>query len=333
MRSRGLILFVVLNLIVTVGAVFLVLTLMDNQQSSSTLIEYRTVQVIITATRDPNETPRVLIVTSTPQPGEIVLPTGIVDPSALRPTESTPSPQTTLDPTLIAQNPALAETNSALPQGCIPHALEEGENPAILAEEFNTDVNSILLVNGLTEADAAFLQIGQILIIPLEGCPLAALVVTEVADSSVDTGTSVADADATDESVATEDPNATPTPTITPTITLPPTAVNAQIEIVEVRSPGDITAEAVVIRNNGRTVNITGWTLSDLDGNTFTFPERNLFSQAGITVYSRVGTSTTLINYWGQSEAVWGEAGDVVILSDANGVVQAVYRIPIPQDL
>src|SRR5690606_27523646 len=104
-----------------------------------------------------------------------------------------------------------------------------------------------------------------VLTIPLEGCSL----VPEVAqtdDETEATGTG-ADGDETPENEGTPEPEITDTPTITPTITLAPTASagNAQVEIVEVTGAGDITAEAIVIFNSGRNVNLNGWTLIDLD--------------------------------------------------------------------
>jgi hypothetical protein len=113
----------------------------------------------------------------------------------------------------------------------------------------------------------------------------------------------------------------------TPTLALPAIANDFQMEIVEVMSPGDITAEGVVIRNHGGTIDITSWTLSDTQGNTFTFPEQLLFSNASLTIFTRVGQDTPVSLYWGLSQAVWGEPGDIVILIDMDGVVQAVFLL------
>jgi formylglycine-generating enzyme required for sulfatase activity len=115
--------------------------------------------------------------------------------------------------------------------------------------------------------------------------------------------------------------------TVRPTITLPPTAANAVINIVEVVRPGDVTAEGVSIRYTGNIVSIGGWTLSDADGNTYTFAEQRLFQNAQITLYTRVGTNTPVALYWGRDTAVFA-AGDTVTLRDAQGNVQSTYRIP-----
>jgi hypothetical protein len=80
-------------------------------------------------------------------------------------------------------------------------------------------------------------------------------------------------------------------------------------------------------------VDITGWTLTDSEGNEFIFPEQLLFSNASVTIYTRVGQDTPVVLFWGQNEPVWGEPGDVVTLADADGVVQSVLRLEAPVEL
>ena len=60
-----------------------------------------------------------------------------------------------------------------------------------------------------------------------------------------------------------------------------------------------ITAEAVKIHNNGQTVNVTGWTLSDSQGTTYDFPSDQLiFSNADVTVYTRDERNTPVVFFW-----------------------------------
>ncbi len=352
MRPRALLIFILLNVLVTTGVAFAIISLFGGRESASQVVQFATVEVIITATRDPNVTPERIIITATPRPGEVSqIPTGVLDATAAgntggnpgdttpggdgdsAATSGTPITGSTIDPALLESDPGLASTAAALPANCILHTLVEGEFPSLLAEQYGTDVNSILFVNGLNEEDAAFLQIGQVLIIPLADCPLDAIPTPDTADTTgdeADTGTE--EVTGTDEAGVSESltPAVTPSPTVTATITLPPTAADAQLEIVEVKAPGDVTAEAVVIRNNGRNVTLTGWTLSDLEGNVYTFPERNLFSNGEITLFTGVGQNTAVVMYQGADRAIFGEPGDVVTLRDANGVVQAVYRITGP---
>lgn len=279
------------------------------------------VPVIVTATIDPNATPLVVIVTATPLPGSIgALPTGILE------TER-PGVQTapTLDPEILGANAALQQTATALPENCILHTVESGDTPFGIAEIYGANGFALMEVNGLTEELASRLQIGDVLIVPLEGCSLTR---ADVVGGETDAETT-AEAAAEGTAEVTVDPQAT----VRPTLTLPPTAVNAQVEIIGVVNPGDITAEGVEIRNRGGAVDLNGWTLSDGDGNTFTFPAQRVFTNAQITVYTRSGTNTPIALYWGQRAAVFGEPGDVVTLADARGVVQSTFRLETPVSL
>ncbi|MCL4251367.1 MAG: LysM domain-containing protein [Anaerolineae bacterium] len=260
-----------------------------------------TVVVIVTATPDLNATIPVRIVTATPQPGES---------RTTPPGTSTGTPM----PTILEASESFAETATALPEFCLPHILKEGDTPFGIAEMYQADPFRLLEVNGLDEASTAFLQVGDVLIVPLDGCPLGLPV----------TGAPTEDALTPTPALT---PSAAAVATITPTITLAPTAANAVIRIVEVLNVGDVTAEAMTIRNTGQITNIANWTLSDDDGNTYTFAEQRLFTNAQITLYTRIGTNSPVALYWGRDQAVF-EPGDVITLRDAAGAVQATYRVP-----
>jgi hypothetical protein len=288
--------------------------------SQSAAPQVVTVPIIITATRDINATEVVRIVTATPLPGSVgPLPTGILETT--NPTISV----ATLDPELLGADAALQETVTSLPENCIPHAIQEGDTPFGIAEVYGVSGLDIMEINGLTEETATQLQIGDVLIVPLEGCPLTP---EDVLTAQGEDATEEASAEITEEATEGVEITNTPSPTVVPTITLPPTAVNAQIEIVRVISAGDITAEGVEIRNLGGVVNMTGWTLTDSEGNIFTFPEQRLFTNGLVTVYTRVGQNTPIALFWGQSEAVWGDEGDSIVLANAEGEAQASLRLP-----
>jgi hypothetical protein len=99
------------------------------------------------------------------------------------------------------------------------------------------------------------------------------------------------------------------------------------VQIVEVLSPGDITAEGVRIVNVGNAVSVAGWTITDAQGNEFVLPEQRLFTNGSVTIYTRPGEDTPIVFYWGRSTAVWGDVDDVVTLRDANGRVQSSVRV------
>ena len=327
MRRRSWLPFIILNVIISAGVALGLFSILQQQApASQQIVTPLIVEIVVTATRDLNATEAVRVITTTPLPGTIVanaIPTGLLETPNL-----TSNPVSTIDPAIIGENTALQETATALPPGCILHTLQDGEFPSSVAELYGASVFDLMEVNGLDDESATFLQVGEVLIVPLEGCPLTREDIVTL--EPTDEGASAASADeATEESTA----DVTGQPTVRPTLTLPPTAADAQVTLVEVVGAGDVTAEGIVIRNTGSTVDMTGWTLTDTQGNTFTFPEQLLFSNASVTVFTRVGQDTPVALYWGESEAIWGEPGDVATLSDADGVAQSILRLEAPVDL
>ncbi len=333
MRRRTLIMFVVLNVLISLAVVLAVVNFLSpGAQPAGTSQVVITVPILVTATTDLNATPRVVVVTATPLPGQVIVPPSVLDNSgttvAQAPTqEGIGGAQPLNIGDANASEPGAAST--VLPENCIPHALVEGDTPFGVAVQYGADPFRLMEVNGLNDETATFLQIGDVLIVPLEGCPLtAATPAAPTSEVPEDTTPTVESAEGTAE--ATSDTTAAPT--VRPTITLPPTAASAQVEIAEVQAAGDITAEGVVIRNNGSNVNLLDWTLSDGQGNTYTFTERILFSRGLVTIYSRVGQDTAIALFWNRNQAAF-EAGDTVTLRDARGTVQGSFRVPETQDL
>ena len=344
MRRRSLIIFVIINVFVSLGVVLIVLSALNPREDGGAQPILVTVPLIITATENPNATPEVIIITATPRPGEVILPTDLQTEIALG---ETGVPIPTIDATLLEGDAALQSTTTAMPTNCIPYVLQEGDTPFAIAVEYGVDPQEFMAVNGLDDESASFLQIGQVLIVPLEGCELTSISLsasqtatflptntrtptgTLPSPSPTATETQPASATATRTPVPnTETPSLTPTPSRTPTVTIPPTAENAQVEIVQVRDPGNVTAEGVEIRNNGPVIDLSGWTLTDSSGNTYTFPdERRLFQGGLLTVYSRVGEDTAIALFWDRTEAVWS-SGETVTLLDDEEDAQSVFQIP-----
>ncbi|MCA9905193.1 MAG: lamin tail domain-containing protein [Anaerolineae bacterium] len=329
MQRRSLILFVLFNILISLGVALGVIWYMNSRSPAAAPAQLITVEIRITNTPDLSATVPVRIITATPQPGAIqntpaevaILPTDLLTDTG----NNLGTPLPTIDAQALEQSAALAETATALPAFCIPHVLKEGDTPFGVAEIYQADPFRLLEVNGLDENTSAFLQVGDVLIVPLDGCPLGLPVTAAPTETPTEEGQ-------TPTPSFTPPPtaeSATNTPTITtqPTITLAPTAANAVIRIVEVLNVSDVTAEAVTIRNTGQITNIANWTLSDDDGNTYTFAEQRLFTNAQITLYARIGTNSPVALYWGRDQAVF-EPGDVITLRDAAGAVQATYRIP-----
>jgi len=351
-RGRSPLIFIILNVVISAAVALGLVNLLgggDGGGSSSQIVPV-TVQILVTPTPDPDgDATRIAsAVDATIEVLTVDAGTRSVDlpPDILTDLPGTPG---------SSDSAAVPNTSegASVPGECIVHALAEGENPAALSEEYGVTVSAILLANNLTEDDARFLQIGDELVIPVEGCPIDQLVpptetptITPTASETLppeeltqaveatdaaETETRLPTATETGTATATqtESPSETPTPTATSTATpaLAPTAVDAQVQIVEVLSPGDITAEGVRIVNVGNAVSVAGWTITDAQGNEFVLPEQRLFTNGSVTIYTRPGEDTPIVFYWGRSTAVWGEEDDVVTLRDANGRVQSSVRV------
>ena len=327
MKGRGLFSVILLNIILSAGVAWGIITIFGNSQSSSQIVPI-TVQVRITNTPDViaegtrvaqvvNATVTAVLGTfSSTQAPEIDLPPDIAQELQAQPT---------INPEVLAANPQAQSLSENLPAGCILHEIQSGDTPFGIAEQYGANGFNIMLANGLTEETAANLQIGQVLIIPLGDCPLENFINT--------TPTVEPTAEVTQTLEGTSDaPAVTTTPTVTPTATLSlaPTAVNAKVEIVRVLKAGDITLEGLEIQNRGEAVNLSGWTLTDAEGNVFEFPEQLLFTNGIVTVYTRAGEDTPIALFWGRSSAVWSVGTDVATLKNASGEVQSTVRITTP---
>jgi LysM repeat protein len=314
MRRRSLLAVIILNVIVTFLVTFITLSVYNRVVPVPTQ-RYATVPpLIITATTDPNTTPKVVIITATPGAGV----TQIADQPTSDGLSATQAPTgsglQTLDPALLPTSAAAVDTAQSITltpagiatdaNGCQTYALKAGDTAGSIASAFNVPLPDLMRANNLTDRDLTRLQIGQVLVIPLNGCGLT----------------------------ATESPTETPTKFIVPTplatTTLAPTASQAKVEISRVINPGDITSEGIELHNiSGAVLPMQGWTLSDSKGDTFTFPDYRMFNSGRVTIYTRSGTNTPIVLYWGQARAVWSSPDEVITLKDAKGEVQASLRV------
>jgi len=336
-RIVPMLLFLILVFIVALGGTFLGTKLFGSNSAegarSASVPQVVTVELIITTT--PNPSPQVIIVTATNQVGQVELPDGLNVAGSVSGSE----PDATIDPenlgasgaTIDSAAQAAASDGTSLPENCIPHSIVDGDTPFGVAEQYGANPFLLMEANNLTDDTASLLQIGDVIIVPLEGCPVD-LPPTETPTPAPSDTPDPDSITATPES--TEEPTSEFTPTLeaSPTITLAPTAENAQIEIIDVEGIGDITAEGIRLRNTGNTINVTGWKLTDTQGNEFSFPEQLLFSNAEVTIYTRNGTNTPVALFWGLDEPVW-EEGDVLTLTDSTDLIQANLRLPEEIDL
>jgi phosphatidylserine/phosphatidylglycerophosphate/cardiolipin synthase-like enzyme len=102
---------------------------------------------------------------------------------------------------------------------------------------------------------------------------------------------------------------------------------DVRITYIEYNPPGDdVAGEYVVIQNQGGLSQVmTGWTLSDEAGHTYTFPTFTLQSGATVRVWTKSGSDTSIDLYWGRGAAVWTNTGDCAYLQDSVGTLIDTY--------
>jgi LysM repeat protein len=324
MSRRVLIGFLFLNVIVTLAVAWAVISF-DRSRRPAEVREGPTQIVILTATPLPGAEyqpaelistidtlhltgtaiaqvpPDVVVISPTPDPANplaLIVPdetiVATLDPAVLPPIPTDLPPGT---PTVTPQD-----------DGCLRHVIVSGDTIFAIAQKYGVFPGDVLLANNLGEND--LLRVDDVLIIPVEGC--AALI--------------------------TPSPSPLPTNTpfqltrIAPTVTLAPTAVNAQVEITNVRFSGDVNSEEVEIRNLGNVVNLQGWQLVNENGDAFLFPEFRMQRGSLVRLFSRQGQNTPAALYWGRETPAWAE-GDTVTLLDSSGNVQSTFRIGETQPL
>ncbi|MBE9524091.1 MAG: lamin tail domain-containing protein [Chloroflexi bacterium] len=173
-----------------------------------------------------------------------------------------------------------------------PHKVQADETLGEIAQIYGVDVETLLELNGKTNADS--LGAGEIIYVP----------------------------------VATHElPEATSVPDNT---SAPSVEVNndTDIKIDSVIGVGDLGTERVVLKNMGETrTSMDGWQLQDADGNIYIFSQATLYGNGAITLNTRSNVDTSLELFWGLSEAAW-QVGEFVTLFDVNGSEVDRYQIP-----
>ena len=304
MSRRSLPLFLILNALVTFAVMLLFNMFLTGQPSAAPTPPVQMLQVVVTATPDPNQPPAVTVVVVTATGSRLAAqPTTGLDPNVptLDPAQLPPSLNT---PAVSANSAGETSTPaqdviSTDPNGCPLYTIKAGDFPGRVANQFGVAVGDLLAANDLTEQDATRLQIGQTLVIPVNGCGLKP------------TG------------APTETPTKIVVPTKPATATLAPTSASTELEVVQVINAGDITSEGVEIRNRSQdVVEIANWTLSDGQGNTFTFPSYQMFGGRRVIIYTRAGSNTPVALFWGLTKPVWNAPNAVITITDDKGVVK-----------
>jgi LysM repeat protein len=340
MSRRALIGFIFLNIVVSLGMVFLALTLwsklVDENEADPQSQVPDTRQLVVTATQRPGELPSSALlgtisaleselsgIASNPRTpdGSGIVPTRPNDDDKL-PTfapSSMPAGVPTLNPTIIAQVTLPFGDNNAtddgsdtgddgddlsVPDGCERYTVQSGDTCIALADRFEVDLNGLIVLNQL-DANCATLRLDQVILIPSESCA--------------------------PPPTSTTAPTVTNTPfaigTFSITNTPQSTATNASVQIRQVQNFGDVTLEQVDIQNTGgEVVNLLNWSLRDADGNVFTFPD--LLMQPGqiVKVFTRTGSNTPAALFWNRNTPMW-TLGESAILQNGDGEPQSTFTV------
>lgn len=123
--------------------------------------------------------------------------------------------------------------------------------------------------------------------------------------------------------------SAPPIPTATPTATptrVPYTGPDVRIAewcsdfIAAGSEDSDPTYEHVCVQNHDTVAaDLTNWSIQDLIGHSYTFPEFSLNPATHVRVHTGSGENTATDLYWGRGSAVWNNEGDTVFLYDSSG--------------
>jgi len=219
-------------------------------------------------------------------------------------TPTTPTPPPTLPATGEAvSTPTAPSIASPTPSGPLLYTIQEGDTLGAIARTYGVSIEELMAANGITDPNV--LHVGQTLAIPISPPP---------------TPTTGPHAETPPETFPTAVSLPTPLPTLTPSG--PPL-----VEIGQVLGSGDLATEVVIVRNRGGAVSLERWTLSDAEGNTFTFPAITLFADTQVRVHSTTGSSTPSDLYWGRATPAWN-GGELITMRDATGNVVDTYIVP-----
>lgn len=234
-------------------------------------------------------------------------------------TFATFTPKPTMTP-LVSPTEAIIITPTTLPQPPNPagptatirsevYQVKTGDTLGIIANQFQVTVNDLIILNELSDPDT--LSIGQELLIPLEPLPTPVPHPTQTEPPPTLTETPFL---------------STNTPSLEDT-TIPQTA-QPQVFIASVIGLGDLDTERVVLSRSGSgELSLAGWQLSDSNGNTFTFPQLNLYQDGAVNLHTRQGLNTVVDLFWGLDHAIWSQ-GEKVTLKDPQGEVKTTFTIP-----
>jgi|GEM_PF-6044497 len=104
-----------------------------------------------------------------------------------------------------------------------------------------------------------------------------------------------------------------------------PSTSTIEIDFVDFDPAGidndNLLGEFVRLENRGEAVvNMEGYTISDSDGNIYTFPALEVAPFRTVLLFTGCAVDTQNELYWCQREEVWNNSGDTVFVTDAEGL-------------
>ena len=82
----------------------------------------------------------------------------------------------------------------------------------------------------------------------------------------------------------------------------------------------------VLVNNNQKPIDLSGWSIRDNHGNQFDFPLGfYLNPETSVTVYTGLGTNITTALYWNHGTPVWNNDGDTVKVYNEKNIIVATF--------
>jgi hypothetical protein len=127
---------------------------------------------------------------------------------------------------------------------------------------------------------------------------------------------------------ATDRPNGLTTgPVKTSVADLPPLDQKT-VEIQSVFMPSELNYEKLSLKNTGTDpIDLSGWSLTNAQGEKFIFPTLTLYPNGGVDIYSKAGVNTAVELFWNGTHSFW-KSGETAVLSDSAGDERSSYLIP-----
>jgi hypothetical protein len=105
-------------------------------------------------------------------------------------------------------------------------------------------------------------------------------------------------------------------------------AGSVKADIVSVNGAGLLESESVMLQNNGtQPLVLTGWTLRNSRGSSYTFPQLTVYPGGTVQVLTRSGVDSAAELFWQRSAPAW-ESGELAALYDTRNIARAFYRVP-----